>query len=51
MALTKEMLASIQDKDLNAALEYAAQMNAKARTSEDCKKGIHAFLNKETVKW
>lgn len=33
------------------SLEYAAKMNATARASEDCKKGISAFLNKEILKW
>lgn len=33
------------------ALEFAAQMNAHARATEDCKKGIDAFLNKEKISW
>ncbi|MCU0417007.1 MAG: enoyl-CoA hydratase-related protein [Cytophagaceae bacterium] len=51
MATTKIMLAQIQDKPLLEALRYAAKMNAKTRSSEDCRKGIHAFLNKENIKW
>jgi len=51
MELTKKMLAEIQDMPLQKALDYAAQMNAKARNTEDCKRGIAAFLNKENVKW
>lgn len=51
MGLTKKMIAEVQNKGLEDALSYAAEMNAKARESEDCKKGINAFLNKEKVKW
>lgn len=51
MALTKQMMATIQEKSLEASLEYASEMNAKARATEDCKKGISAFLNKEKIVW
>lgn len=51
MMLTKRMLFEIQSMPLSEALDYAAKMNATARGSEDCKTGIEAFLNKETVKW
>ena len=33
------------------ALHYAAEMNAHARATVDCKKGIDAFLNKEKITW
>lgn len=33
------------------ALKFAAEMNAIARSSEDCKRGIDAFLNKEKLTW
>jgi methylglutaconyl-CoA hydratase len=32
-------------------LDYAAEMNAHARSTDDCKKGIDAFLNKNEIKW
>ncbi len=51
MAFTKQMIAEVQEKGLEEGLQYAAEQNAKARASEDCKKGIAAFLNKETPKW
>lgn len=51
MELTKKMLAEIHGMPLNEALTYAAKMNAVARNSDDCKKGIAAFLNKENIKW
>lgn len=51
MRLTKEMIAFVQEKSLDDGLEYAAQMNAKARSTEDCQKGIASFLNKEKLNW
>ena len=51
MAFTKQMIAEVQEKGLEEGLQYAAEQNAKARASEDCKKGIAAFLNKETPTW
>lgn len=51
MAFTKQMIAQVQEKSLEEGLQYAAEQNAKARASEDCKKGIAAFLNKETPIW
>jgi methylglutaconyl-CoA hydratase len=49
--LIKGMLANVQSMDVNEALEYAAQTNAKARATDDCKRGIAAFLNKEKLSW
>lgn len=51
MALTKEMIANVQEKTLEEGLEYAAKMNAMARGTSDCQKGISAFLNKEKISW
>ncbi|UZR92310.1 enoyl-CoA hydratase/isomerase family protein [Chondrinema litorale] len=51
MQLTKEMIANVQSMDLPNALNYAANMNAKARESVDCQKGIAAFLNKDKLSW
>lgn len=51
MTLTKQLLANIQTLNLPDGLVYAAQMNARARESEDCKKGIAAFVNKQEIKW
>ena len=47
---TKQMIAQLWP-DLQKALNYAAGLNAEMRSSEDCKKGISAFLNKEQVHW
>lgn len=51
LSLTKEMIGKVQELSLKEALSYAAEMNAKARGTEDCKKGISSFLNKESLQW
>jgi methylglutaconyl-CoA hydratase len=51
IASTKEMLAKVPELSLSEAIDYAANMNASARASADCKKGISAFLNKEKLSW
>ncbi len=51
MATTKKMLASVSSMPLDEALSYAARMNAEARASDDCQKGIAAFLEKRPLTW
>lgn len=51
MSVTKQMIAKVQSLPLDEALDFAAEMNAKARASDDCKKGISAFLNKQKINW
>jgi len=51
MMLTKQMIAEVQAKETNEALTFASQMNAKARASADCIRGVSAFLNKEKIAW
>ncbi len=51
LALTKNLINQIQNIKLEDALNFAAELNAKARESEDCKKGVSAFLNKEKINW
>ncbi len=51
MRMTKSMIKEVQDMTLGEALKFASGMNAEARGTEDCKKGIAAFLNKEKVVW
>ncbi|MEN8119353.1 MAG: enoyl-CoA hydratase-related protein [Bacteroidota bacterium] len=51
LALTKNLIVEIQQLDLEQALLYAAELNAKARDSDDCKKGISSFLKKEKIVW
>lgn len=51
MTLTKEMIGTIQSFSLDEALQYAAEKNAQARESEDCRRGIAAFLSKQKISW
>ena len=51
MGLTKRMISEVQSMKLDDALDYAAEKNAEARGSDDCKKGIRSFLNKEELTW
>lgn len=51
VAKVKEMMRTISAMNRDQALDYAAKQNAVARGSEDCKKGIDAFLNKQPLQW
>ncbi|WP_026898490.1 enoyl-CoA hydratase/isomerase family protein [Daejeonella oryzae] len=51
VTLTKELLNMAQNLSLEESLENAVHLNAKARSSDDCKRGISAFLNKEKLEW
>jgi methylglutaconyl-CoA hydratase len=51
LSTIKKMLAEVQNLDLDTGLDYASEMNALTRESEDCKKGIAAFLAKEKLSW
>ncbi|MES2629137.1 MAG: enoyl-CoA hydratase-related protein [Bacteroidota bacterium] len=51
LSLTKELIHTVQDLPLTDALSRAAEMNAGARATEDCQKGIAAFLSKEKLVW
>ena len=51
LALTKQLINGVSDKSISEGFKWAAEMNAKARETNDCKKGIAAFLNKEKLNW
>lgn len=51
LASTKKLIHQAPEKPLYEALQNAAEQNAIARDSEDCKKGIQAFLNKQPIIW
>ena len=51
MMLTKKMISQVQSMTIEQALSYASEMNATARDSDDCKKGIDAFLSKKKIVW
>lgn len=51
MALTKQMIADVQSMNVKDGLDHAANMNAKARATDDCQKGIASFLDKTPIEW
>lgn len=48
ITLTKEMFRNVTNMSFEAALDYAADMNAITRMTEECKKGIVRFLSKNS---
>lgn len=51
VALTKQLLHTAQNLTLEESLEAAIKLNVQTRSSEDCKKGVASFLNKEKLGW
>ena len=51
LKLTKSLISHAFNLQLKEFLIIAAEMNADARSSEDCQRGISAFLNKEKILW
>lgn len=51
VAVTKKLLNKVQDLKFDDAFMYAAEQNAKSRSTDDCKRGISAFLNKDKITW
>ncbi|MEK6755642.1 MAG: enoyl-CoA hydratase-related protein [Bacteroidota bacterium] len=51
LGLIKELFSRIHGMSTMDALSYAANLNALTRMTDDCKKGIEAFLKKERMKW
>lgn len=51
MKATKQLLADVQSLPLEDALALAAETNARARETADCRRGISAFLKKEKIDW
>jgi methylglutaconyl-CoA hydratase len=51
MGLVKELISRIAGMSMSDALDYAANLNALTRMTDDCKKGIESFLKKEPIKW
>ncbi len=48
---TKKLLANTANLSLEEGLQLAAEYNAKARGTTDCRAGIRSFLAKEKIKW
>ncbi len=51
LGLIKELLSRMHGMSAADGLSYASNLNALTRMTDDCKKGIDAFLKKEPVKW
>lgn len=51
LGLIKELFSRIHGMSVNDALSYASNLNALTRMTDDCKKGIEAFLKKEPLQW
>jgi methylglutaconyl-CoA hydratase len=52
LMLTKEMFLNISSMSFEASLDYAVDLNAITRMTEECKAGVSAFLNKsKKVQW
>jgi len=51
MGLCKEVLTKLHGMTLDEALEFGANMNAAARMTDDCRRGVAAFLAKEKIQW
>ncbi len=48
IALTKEMFSGISSMSFESALEYAVDMNAITRMTEECRNGVSNFLKKSS---
>ncbi|MCZ4222728.1 enoyl-CoA hydratase/isomerase family protein [Pedobacter rhodius] len=51
LMITKQLITQTTNPTLEKSLEIAVQINARVRESEDFKKGIASFLNKEKINW
>ncbi|TAH25324.1 MAG: enoyl-CoA hydratase/isomerase family protein [Cytophagales bacterium] len=51
MELIKKLFSESDGKTFEERLINAANVNALARSTEDCKKGISSFLNKQKLEW
>jgi methylglutaconyl-CoA hydratase len=51
MGLCKEMLSKLHGQSFLDALDFATNMNAAARMTQDCQQGIEAFLAKKPTAW
>ena len=48
---TKALMHEVQSHSIQAGLEMAEEINARARQFEDCQQGIQAFLDKQPIEW
>ncbi|MDI6767407.1 MAG: enoyl-CoA hydratase-related protein [Bacteroidota bacterium] len=51
LTLTKDLFNKFNEMNMKDAMEYAANLNALVRKTEDFKKGVDSFLKKEKLEW
>jgi len=51
LMITKQLITQTTNPLLEKSLEFAVQINARVRESDDFKRGISSFLNKEKINW
>ncbi|MEL6616004.1 MAG: enoyl-CoA hydratase-related protein, partial [Bacteroidota bacterium] len=51
VALTKRLLADVHGMGWSEGVSYATRLNALARSTDDCKVGVAAFLGKIDPPW
>lgn len=51
MEMTKKLMSETYGMTFEQELKYASELNASARSTEDCKRGISAFLEKRKLEW
>jgi methylglutaconyl-CoA hydratase len=51
LSATKEALSVLPGMGLEEGLRYAAGLNAWARTTDDLREGVAAFLEKRAPRW
>lgn len=51
LQLTKRLIGDVSSFSMADGVTFAARLNAIARGTDDCKRGIASFLNKEEIVW
>jgi len=51
LTMTKQLISTVQNMTLDESLLHASAENAKARSTDDCKKGVSSFIAKERISW
>jgi methylglutaconyl-CoA hydratase len=49
--LTKELLAGLPGRSVDSALDWAADLNARTRATDDCREGVASILEKRKPRW
>jgi methylglutaconyl-CoA hydratase len=48
---TLKLIRNVAEKTVSQSLDDAIRLNAEARMTDDCKRGIEAYLKKEKIVW